>query len=292
MRLVYLAHPIDQGSAEDWWGRPLIKVRSALAALLPGTFVFDPQNPWVFGSEPTVDARVEEINRFVLSRADLVVAILPAGVPTIGTPREVEWAVANGTPVAVMTDIALSFSLTGAEIFDLSTSGVAGVLSWAEKQSLSRTASPIRGALPFAKISGRDGRLPTRAHGTDAGFDLYVCGDYTIDPGGFMDVSCGVRVALPEHAWGRIVGRSSTVRTRNLLVTEGIIDAGYRGPLYAGVHNLGDDVAVVQDGDRVAQFILHPNVSPLYEARWASAAEFDAIPHDGRGQAGFGSTGA
>ena len=147
------------------------------------------------------------------------------------------------------------------------------------------------GEIQFARMDsagaiqpGGDQHLPTRAYTGDAGWDLYVSESVDILPGQFADVPCGVGVALPEDTWGMLTGRSSTLRNRGLLVHQGVIDQGYRGPLFAGVFNLGSDVAVVEAGARIAQLI----VVPMHVHR---VEYVDRLRPGERGSAGFGSSG-
>lgn len=127
---------------------------------------------------------------------------------------------------------------------------------------------------------------PTRAHSDDAGFDLYVRGDYVVEPGQMVDLDLGVSVKSPPGTWTLLTGRSSTMRNRGLLVAQGVIDPGYTGPLYATVFNLLDKPEVVRDGDRIAQLIVLPNISQSVDA-----VRVDALPSTDRGAKGFGSSG-
>lgn len=142
-------------------------------------------------------------------------------------------------------------------------------------------------ALGFVLLTP-EARLPERTYAGDAGFDLYVAEETAVHPGEFVDIPLGVSVGFPAGVWGRITGRSSTLRSTGLLVNEGIIDNGYNGPLFAGVRNLTDKTVFVEEGDRIAQLILHDNVSARFEAVAVDGHEESA---DGRGLAGFGSSG-
>lgn len=147
------------------------------------------------------------------------------------------------------------------------------------RQRLANQGGPLRFCGP--------GRLPTRTYDDDAGLDLYVEGNWWIPAGEFVDIDNGVSVELPDGYWGLIVGRSSTLRKRGLLVNMGIIDTGYRGPLYSGVWNLSGSTVRVADGQRIAQLIVMPNTTQHWIP--TDAERLSASP---RGERGFGSSGA
>ena len=130
---------------------------------------------------------------------------------------------------------------------------------------------------------------PRRGYADDAGLDLIVSEARVVHPGEFVDIPCGVSVELPAWSFGMITGRSSTLRKRGLMVNQGIIDAGYRGPLFAGVWNLTDEPVKVDAGERVAQLIILHNGTRLVQVQ--QVEEIDRGPVDGRGVFGFGSTG-
>lgn len=126
-------------------------------------------------------------------------------------------------------------------------------------------------------------KIPVLAHSDDVGYDLYCVGDWILHPGERIDIPCGIAIAMPNTLFGRITGRSSSVR-KGLLVHEGIIDPGYRGPLFAYVTNLNDESAAVRTGDRLAQLIFCPAIRP-------NIVGYAALPESERGHHGLGSTG-
>lgn len=152
------------------------------------------------------------------------------------------------------------------------------------RAEIARLRGKVGGVL---RVAG-DGELPTRAHSDDVGLDLYTWGhDWVIDPGEFRDVDCGIRVEFPEGVWGMIVGRSSTLRKKKLLVMTGIIDTGYTGPLFAGVQNMSPYPTKIEEGERVAQLVLFPNVTERI-----SVVRVEKLgKNGGRGERGFGSSG-
>ncbi len=125
--------------------------------------------------------------------------------------------------------------------------------------------------------------LPYRRYHGDCGYDLFVAKTTVIPAGEFGDVPTNIRCQMPVNTWGLIIGRSSTFRKRHLLVIPGIIDNGYRGELFTGVFNMNAEEAVVEVGERLAQFILMPLVTP--------EVCFGKVDQTDRGDKGFGSTG-
>src|SRR5690606_23075709 len=256
-------------------------------------------------------AAIDEINRTALDRADCLVALVPADHPSLGTPVEIERSVQAGKPTLVvsqpgpMAAVQMHRSAAqGAHVTDDLHEG----LSWLVRAlgaGHSRTGSQGQGkategprtaneqggwdAEPVLRfkldqeLSAAD-LLPNRQYPGDAGFDLYTSRETTIPGHTFIDVPCGCSVELPDGWWGLITGRSSTLRSRQLLVANGIIDQGYRGPLFVGVQNLTDRTVVVKAGERLGQLIpipLFPGV----------AMRTEHLSESVRGHNGFGSSG-
>lgn len=144
--------------------------------------------------------------------------------------------------------------------------------------------------IPAALESGAS--LPPRTHPGDVGFDLAALVDAAIKPGELMDIPTGVRLALPDDTWVLLTSRSSTFRKHRLLILDGVIDSGYRGELFISAYNLSHRRVEVHAGQRLAQVIPHRNITRGYQIEPINPYQFEALPHDGRGAAGFGSTGS
>jgi len=125
---------------------------------------------------------------------------------------------------------------------------------------------------------------PEQGYPGDAGYDLYVMTGVEINAGETVDVKHGLAIELPERTWAMIVGRSSTMRNRGLLVNMAIIDNGYRGMLFTSVTNINKGVVKVGRGERISQLIL----MPLVEMKFVQTTE---LGRSERGDAGFGSSG-
>lgn len=136
----------------------------------------------------------------------------------------------------------------------------------------------------------KDAQLPVVAYEDDAGHDLLVLEDTWIGVNSGKDVRTGVAVAIPPGFYGRICGRSSALRKRDLLVVEGVIDCQFRGELYSYVfcpttqETMLSGGVQLERGDSVAQLI----VSPIPKVVWQ---EVDELPPSERGERGFGSSG-
>ena len=128
-------------------------------------------------------------------------------------------------------------------------------------------------------------RVPTKAYPGDTGWDLYVSRDVVIPARSFTDIPTNIAIAMPEGLWGRITGRSSTLRKYGLLVNEGIIDNGYRGELFIGVFNLTNHDRFIPAGTRLAQLIFHWLIEDL---QWELTV---VLPPSQRQDKGFGSSG-
>ena len=133
---------------------------------------------------------------------------------------------------------------------------------------------------------GENARAPYKKHTGDAGWDLFVSRDCTIPAGATMDVHTDIRISMPPFLYGRITGRSSSLRKHGLLINEGIIDNGYTGELFVCIHNMNDKPFAVKKGMRLAQIIFHY----IEDVRWAEVNEIKPVPGK-RGNDGFGSTG-
>ena len=133
---------------------------------------------------------------------------------------------------------------------------------------------------------GENAKIPYKKHIGDAGWDLYISEDCDIQPGGTVDVHTNIKIDMPPYLYGRITGRSSTLRKHKLLVNEAIIDNGYTGELFICVHNMGKGTFHVKKGMRLAQIIFHT----IEDVRWSQVDEIKPVAGK-RGNDGFGSTG-
>lgn len=136
-------------------------------------------------------------------------------------------------------------------------------------------------------LNNPNAKMPTRAYPGDAGYDLYYSGerDLLMRPGAVIYIPCHVAMQWPEGIWGFIIGRSSAFQ-RGILVNPTVIDAGWRGELFAYVRNVINQWITIEPGDRVAQIVPMPL---LAEGR--ELIQVDELDPSERGVNGFGSSG-
>lgn len=133
--------------------------------------------------------------------------------------------------------------------------------------------------------------VPTRAHPTDAGIDLYAAADATIEPGERCLVGTGIAIALNPGTVGLIHPRSGSAHKQGLSIVNspGTIDQDYRGEIKVSLINLDPRTPIqITKGDRIAQLVLQEVLlSPVEEVE-----SVEALGTTVRGAGGYGSTGS
>jgi dUTP pyrophosphatase len=131
-------------------------------------------------------------------------------------------------------------------------------------------------------------RPPARTRPEDAGYDLCCVDAFSLWPGVRATVPTGVAVALPAGVAGLVLPRSGLAARHGISVVNapGLIDPSYRGELRIVLVNHGDARFEARAGDRIAQLMLVPFLSPDV----ALVEELPPAPDD-RGENGFGSSG-
>ena len=125
--------------------------------------------------------------------------------------------------------------------------------------------------------------MPTKAHDTDAGYDLYAR-ESRIVPARLSTVwDTGVHINIPVGYAGFIKSKSG-LNVKHNLTADGVIDSGYTGSIAVKLYNHGTDFYKVNKGDKIAQIVFVKIADSELEL-----SEFD---HDtDRGDNGFGSSG-
>ena len=130
--------------------------------------------------------------------------------------------------------------------------------------------------------------LPTYGSSNAAGADLYACIDapVTVAPGEVFWVPTGIALEVPVGYAGLVYARSSMGAKRGLAPANkvGVVDSDYRGEIKVVLLNHSKQPQTIEPGERVAQFVITPVLTPQYE-------EVEELMDTDRGAGGFGSTG-
>lgn len=135
--------------------------------------------------------------------------------------------------------------------------------------------------------------IPTKAHPTDACFDIYADalsfrsdGEIWIAPHDTVLIPTGFATNIPHGYWGAIFARSGLASKQGLRPANcvAVIDEPYTGEWKVPLHNDTNEPKVIKHGDRIAQFTL----LPYYDIQLTEVNELDTTD---RGSGGFGSTG-
>ena len=115
----------------------------------------------------------------------------------------------------------------------------------------------LRVGVNIEKIDS-DAQLPTYAHPTDAGADIYSNETITINGGETTIVHTGVKVAIPIGYEIQIRPRSGLSLKSPLRIANsvGTIDSDYRNEVGVIMWNSGTEPYTINKGDRIAQMVI------------------------------------
>lgn len=140
-----------------------------------------------------------------------------------------------------------------------------------------------------------DSVLPTKAHATDAGYDLYAHSK-SYDDDGNVVYGCGVAMEIQQGYVGLVFPRSSNAKKDLLLSNSvGVIDSGFRGEILfkfkpsnviekPDLAYIPESISKYEIGDRIGQIII----MPYPEIEFVEVYE---LSDSERGTGGYGSTG-
>jgi len=146
-------------------------------------------------------------------------------------------------------------------------------------------------------------KAPTVAHsGEDLGYDLYACEGFILHQGGTVKVRTGVAVEaygarlvpsalqpgrmIPQRTpLGLLIRDRSSMASKGVIVSGGVVDAGYRGEVIVLMTNIQNvDPVCIQSGDKIAQMV------PI-QVLTGEVKVVEELTELARGENGFGSTG-
>jgi dUTP pyrophosphatase len=138
------------------------------------------------------------------------------------------------------------------------------------------------------KLLTASAKAPTVAHpGEDLGYDIYSSETVTFEPRGHAIVPTGIAIECSSPSgepMGALLRDKSSMASRRLVLTGGVIDSGYRGEIKVLVENLGDLPATIHAGDKLANLIPYPVLTGKVEL-------VEELNESSRKAGGFGSSG-
>ena len=139
------------------------------------------------------------------------------------------------------------------------------------------------------KLLEQGAKLPVVAHpGEDLGYDVFAIESVVLEPHKTVRVRTGISVEArdPEMgtALGLLVRDRSSMASRGVATTAGVIDAGYRGEVQIVMTNLGTEPVELKAGEKIAQMIPVPVLTGVVE-------EVESLEESARLGKGFGSSG-
>lgn len=138
------------------------------------------------------------------------------------------------------------------------------------------------------KLLNQSAKAPTVAYpGEDLGYDIYACFMQVIPPRGHALVPTGIAIECTSangEPMGALLRDKSSMAARRLVLTGGVIDAGYRGEIKVLMENLSETAQVIQAGDKIANLIPYPVLTGEVQV-------VDDLTESKRKAGGFGSSG-
>lgn len=125
--------------------------------------------------------------------------------------------------------------------------------------------------------------MPTRAHPTDAGLDLYARETCVVFAKESATFDTGVHIELPPDTVGFLKSKSG-LNVKHGITSEGVIDEGYTGSIAVKLYNHSYKDYLVNRGDKISQLVILPILKPELEL-------VDSLEQTERGDNGFGSSG-
>lgn len=138
------------------------------------------------------------------------------------------------------------------------------------------------------KLLNAAAKAPTVAHpGEDLGYDVFAAEAVALEPRGHALVSTGIAIECTSPAgepMGALLRDKSSMASRRLVLTGGVIDSGYRGEIKVLMENLGDQPATIRAGDKIANLIPYPVLTDEVKV-------VEELAESSRKAGGFGSSG-
>jgi len=128
--------------------------------------------------------------------------------------------------------------------------------------------------------------VPTKAHKTDAGYDVRSRINTVVGVGKTVLVPTGFRIQLPENYEAQIRPRSGLALKQEITINNspGTVDCGFTAEVGVIIHNGGTEPFIIARKDRIAQMVICK--LPVVEL-----ITVDELELTERGNTGFGDSG-
>lgn len=130
--------------------------------------------------------------------------------------------------------------------------------------------------------------LPDYTTNLSAGMDIRanIDKEISLKPFERILIPTGIFIELPKGYEAQIRPRSGLALKKGLTVlnSPGTIDADYRGEIGVIIVNLSNEIATIEDGERICQMVIAKHETILWN-------ESDQLSSTERGAGGFGHTG-
>jgi|688.fasta_scaffold220273_2 dUTP pyrophosphatase len=136
------------------------------------------------------------------------------------------------------------------------------------------------------KLLEDSAKMPTRAHSTDLGYDLYALETMYIPFGKPVKIRTGIAVEFPK-GYGAFIKDRSSMASKGLATIGGVIDETYTGEISVIMLNLNFSFfkkKIIHKGDKIAQLV------PIQTVNW-DIEVVEELSVGERGNKGFGSSG-
>ena len=172
-------------------------------------------------------------------------------------------------------------------LLNLSSAGF--VLVATNPQLAPRVESRYHEHMLRVKLLDPGARLPVVAHpGEDLGYDVFSLETVLLESHKTIRVRTGISVEArhPETGGplGLLVRDRSSMASKGIATTAGVIDAGYRGEVQIVMTNLGATPIELKAGEKIAQMVPVPVLTGPVE-------EVETLEESARLAKGFGSSG-
>lgn len=151
------------------------------------------------------------------------------------------------------------------------------------------------GEMKIKIVLDEGARMPSLAHDTDGGYDLYAREAQIVPAKESAIFDTGVHIELPsiylsngvyldKYKTVGFLKSKSGLNIKHGITSEGVIDMGYTGSIRVKLYNNSEYDYKVNKGDKISQLVILPIITPKLE-------RVESLEETERGDGGFGSTG-